>query len=196
VNTLMAQTGSNGGEGLNPDAFARFLRWLAEDMELALKRYSVIRKKLVNFFVRKGCSDPHELFDKTVDRVVLKIAAGGEYTNREAFCYGVARNIWLEDQRKPKPDSLVPDNIPSPPDDERELLEQKLKCLEGCMEELSPRSRDLITRYHQYQGRQKIECRRELAKEHRGENALRIKVLRIRKSLHDCVNACVAGSAQ
>jgi DNA-directed RNA polymerase specialized sigma24 family protein len=192
----MTQTGPNGGGGLTPDAFARFLRWLAEDVELALKRYWALRKKLVNFFVRKGCSDPHELFDKTVDVVVRKIDAGGEYTNQDAFCYGVARNIWLEHSRKPKPDPLVTDNIPSPPDDERESLEQKLKCLEGCMEELSPRSRDLITRYHQNQGRQKIESRKELAKEHGGENTLRIKAFRIRKSLHDCVNACLAGSAQ
>ena len=192
----MTQTGSNGGGTLTPDAFARFLRWLAEDIELALKRYWIIRKKLLNFFVRKGCSDPHVLFDKTVDVVVRKIDAGGEYTNQDAFCYGVARNIWKEHRRKPNPDPLVTDNIPAPRNDERELLELKLKCLEGCMEELSPRSRDLITRYHQNQGRQKIECRRELAKEHGGENTLRIKAFRIRKSLHDCVNACVAGSAQ
>jgi DNA-directed RNA polymerase specialized sigma24 family protein len=192
----MTQTGPNGGGGLTPDAFARFLRWLAEDIELALKRYWVVRKRLVNFFVRKGCLDPHELFDKTVDVVVRKIDDGGEYANQEAFCYGVARNIWLEHQRKPKPDPLVTDNIPAPRDEERGLLEQKLKCLEGCMEELSPRSRDLITRYYQNQGRQKIESRRELAKEHGGENTLRIKAFRIRKNLHDCVNACVAGSAQ
>lgn len=192
----MTQTGSNGGGGLTPEAFARFLRWLAEDIEVSLKRYWSIRKKLVNFFVRKGCVDPHELFDKTVDVVVRRIDAGGEYTNQEGFCYGVARNIWLEHQRKLKPDPLVTDNIPAPRDDERELLEQKLKCLESCMEELSLRSRDLITRYYQDQGQQKIARRKELAKEHGGENTLRIKAFRIRKSLHACVNACIAGSAQ
>src|SRR5207248_8570217 len=121
---------------------------------------------LITFFVRKGCVVPEELFDNTVDVVVRKLEAGGEYTNRDAFCYGVARNIWLEHLRKPKPGPLVTDNIPSPLDNDRELLEQKLKCLEGCMEELSARSRDLITRYHQNQGRQKIESRREMAKEH------------------------------
>lgn len=192
----MVQNGSNGEGGLSPDAFARFLRWLAADIEQALKRYWAIRKKLVNFFVRKGCSDPHELFDKTVDVIVRKIDAGGEYPNQDAFCYGVARNIWLEHRRKINPDPLVTDNISSPNDDERELHEQKLKCLEDCMEELSPRSRDLITRYHQNQGRKKIESRKELAKEHGGENTLRIKAFRIRKSLHDCVNTCLAGSAQ
>lgn len=192
----MVQNGSNGEGGLSPDDFARFLSWLSKDNEVALKRYWAIRKRLISFFVRKGCSDPLELFDKTVDRIIRKIRAGGEYTNQDAFCYGVARNIWLEHNRKPTPDPLVTDNIPSPPDDEGELLEQKLKCLEGCMEELSPRSRDLITRYHQNQGRKKIESRKELAKEHGGENTLRIKAFRIRKSLHDCVNACLAGSTQ
>jgi hypothetical protein len=182
--------------GLTPEAFARFLRWLSEDSDHAIKTFFTIRKKLITFFVRKGCIAPEELFDKTVDVVVRKIDAGGEYANQEAFCYGVARNVWLEHQKKPQPGPLVTDNIPSPQDDECELLEQKLKCLESCMEELSLRNRDLITRYYQNQGRKKIECRRELAKEHGGENTLRIKAFRIRKSLHGCVNACVAGSAQ
>ena len=192
----MTQTGSNGGGGLTPDAFARFLRWLSEDNALAIKAFFAIRKKLITFFVRKGCDVPEELFDNTVDIVVRKIDAGGEYTNQEAFCYGVARNIWREHVRKPKPGPFVTDDIPSPLNEDREILEQKLKCLEVCMEDLSPRSRDLITRYYQNQGRQKIECRRELAKEHGGENTLRIKAFRIRKTLHDCVNACVAGLAQ
>jgi|SRR6476661_7156382 hypothetical protein len=192
----MTQTGSKSGGGLTPDAFARFLRWLSEDNELAIKAFFAIRKKLITFFVRKGCDVPEELFDNTVDVVVRKIDAGGEYANQEAFCYGVAKNIWREHARKPKPGPFVTDDIPSPLNEDRELLEQKLKCLEVCMEDLSPRSRDLITRYYQNQGRQKIECRRELAKEHGGENTLRIKAFRIRKTLHDCVNTCVAGLAQ
>ena len=50
---------------LTPEAFGRFLRWLSEDDELAVREYDRIRKKLTRFFIHKGCTDPDDLFDKT-----------------------------------------------------------------------------------------------------------------------------------
>ena len=64
---------------LTPEAFGKFLRWLSEDDELAVREYQRIRTKLVRFFIHKGCTDADDLFDKTVDIVVAKVESCEEY---------------------------------------------------------------------------------------------------------------------
>src|SRR5215813_12121813 len=59
-----------GKRAITAESFGKFLRWLSKDDERAVREYQVIRMKLVRYFVHKGCSDPDELFDKTVDVVV------------------------------------------------------------------------------------------------------------------------------
>jgi DNA-directed RNA polymerase specialized sigma24 family protein len=179
---------------LTPEDFAQFLRWLSPDPELAIEEYMAVRKKLISFFIRKGCPEADVLFDETVDRVVKKVAEGGIYENRIGFCYGVARNVWKEYVRKPKPGPIAED-IASPSNHDRLSHEQQLQCLEACLEELSARDRDLITRFHRSQGRERIEARKRLAMEHGGDNTLRIKAFRIRNKLRACVNQCVKKSA-
>jgi hypothetical protein len=49
----------------------------------------------------------------------------------------------------------------------------------------------LITQYHRFQGREKIETRKHLAEIHGGLNKLRITACRIRARLHDCISSCV-----
>jgi hypothetical protein len=73
---------------------------------------------------------------------------------------------------------------------ELEVREQELKCLELCMDQLSPGDRDVVTRYHQGQGRDKIEARRLLSDGLGGVNALRIRMYRIRKELRVCIVQC------
>jgi hypothetical protein len=78
-------------KALTAEAFGKFLRWLSPNDESAVQEYQSIRLRLVRYFVHKGCSDPDDLFDKTIDVVVGKIEGGGEYPNPAAFCFGVAR---------------------------------------------------------------------------------------------------------
>lgn len=179
---------------LTPEDFAQFLRWLSPDPELAIEEYMTIRKKLVSFFVRKGCPVADELCDETLDRVNKKVAEGGQYENRLGFCYGVARNVWKEYLREIHSVSLSED-IPSPSNHDRLSHEQQLQCLEACLEELSARDRDLITRFHTGQGRERIETRKQLARENGSENTLRIRAFRIRRKLRVCVSQCVKKSA-
>jgi hypothetical protein len=175
---------------VTPEAFGKFLRWLSQNDELAVREYQSIRMKLVRYFVHKGCSDPDELFDKTVDVVVGKIDSCDTCPSPLAYCYGVARNIWRQDLRERKVASLEEDiAMPSYPD--VEIHEQELKCLEQCMERLLSSDRVLITRYHQGERRNKIDTRRILADGVGGANALRIKMCRIRKELRLCVADCV-----
>ena len=178
---------------LTAEAFGKFLRWLSENDERAVREYQSIRMKLVRYFIHKGCSDPDDLFDKTVDVVVGKIDTCGECPSPLAYCYGVAKNIWRQDlrERKSAPPAALEEHMALPVYPDPQIHEQELKCLEHCMDQLAPGDRDIVARYHQGQGHEKIETRRRLADGLGGVNALRIRMCRIRKDLRVCVAACV-----
>jgi DNA-directed RNA polymerase specialized sigma24 family protein len=179
---------------LTAEAFGKFLRWLSENDEKAVLEYQSIRTKLVRYFVHKGCSDPDDLFDKTIDVVVGKIDTLAEYSSPLAYCFGVAKNIWRQDLRERKPASLE-DNVAMPTNPEPQIHEQELKCLEHCIDKLSGSDRDVLVPYHQGQGHDKIEMRKQLAERLGGINALRIRMCRIRRNLRLCVAACLDQSA-
>jgi DNA-directed RNA polymerase specialized sigma24 family protein len=188
----MAVPGS--ARGLTPEAFGRFLRWLSPNDDQAVREYLSIRNKLVRYFIHKGCSDPDKLFDDTVDIVVAKVDTWAECPSPLNYCYGVAKNIWRQDLRERRSVALDQD-IVSPEHNAPEIHEHELNCLEHCMEQLASSDRDLVTRYHQFQGRDKIEIRRLLADRFGGVNKLRIRMCRIRKDLRTCVVNCVKRSA-
>jgi hypothetical protein len=174
---------------LTAEAFGRFLRWLSENDEIAVREYQRIRAKLIRFFIHKGCMDADALFDKTVDIVVAKVESCVDYQNPLAYCYGVARNVWHEDTRERKSVALEVD-VPSPEHPDPKVHELELQCLDRCLDRLSPADRDVVTRYHGQHGREKIQARRVLADGAGGMNALRIRVHRIRKELRICVIDC------
>jgi DNA-directed RNA polymerase specialized sigma24 family protein len=179
---------------LTPESFGKFLRWLSPDDELAIREYQSIRRRLVRYFVHKGCPDPDELFDQTVDIMVGKINSILERpASPLAYCYGVAKNVWRQKMREYKPTILDADPVSPEPSDSI-MYEHELQCLDRCVDQLSASDRDVITRYHHGEGREKIESRRVLADSIGGMNALRIRVCRIRKDLRICVTTCVKRS--
>lgn len=181
---------------LTPEVFASFLLWLSPAPEQAGREYLDIRNTLVKFFVRKGCAHAEELTDKTLDRVVLIVHREPEkYTKPISLCCGVAKKVWFEYRRKILPESLEDENIPGPDPPDDEFTEHEMQCLSHCLDQLSQRDRELITQYHQFQGRQRIENRKHLAGLHGGMNKLRITACRIRARLHDCISSCKQRSA-
>ena len=180
---------------LTPEAFASFLLWLSPDPGKAAGEYLEIRQTLKKFFVRKGCAHAEELTDRTLDRVVLIVHDEPEkYPTAISLCCGVARNVWLEYLREAMPVTLEDDNIPAPAQPEDDFTDRELECLGRCLDQLPLRDRELITQYHQFQGREKIETRKHLAQTYGGLNKLRITAFRIRARLHDCISGCVQGS--
>jgi len=180
---------------LTPEAFASFLAWLSPDQGQAAREYLEIRQTLVRYFVRKGCAHAEDLTDRTLDRVVLiSEHEPGKYPKPLPLCCGVARRVWLEYLREFNPPSLDADNLPESVHNDEEFSEQEITCLHSCLSRLSLQERELITRYHQFQGHQKIQTRRELAQIHGGLNKIRITTCRIRARLHDCVTDCVQPS--
>lgn len=181
---------------LTPEAFGKFLEWLSGDNLTAVDAYQSLRRRLIRYFGQKACTDPEELFDETVDIMMEKIEQGGEViVNPIAYCFGIARNVWLQDVRKRRSVSIDRD-FASPEPQESSPSEQELECLARCVKQLPPSDRVIITRYHWSQGSEKIETRKVLAAGLGGMNALRIKVCRIRKGLRSCVVDCVNRSAR
>ena len=178
---------------LTPEAFGKFLRWLSEDDEMAVREYQRIRAKLTRFFIHKGCTNADDLFDKTVDIVVGKIESCAEYSNPLAYCYGVARNVWYQDTRERKLVAIDAD-VPSLEHPDPKVRELELQCLDRCLTQLSQGDREIIVQYHAGQGRDKIQARKALAAGVGGTNVLRIRMCRIRKELRICVVACIKRS--
>jgi DNA-directed RNA polymerase specialized sigma24 family protein len=175
---------------ISPEGFGRFLRWLSSDDEQAVREYQLIRRRLVSFFIHRGCTNSDELFDETVDIVITKIETGAEIVNALAYCYGVARNVLRTSARRRKPVSLDRDFVsPQALDTERRELE--LDCLESCVSRLPSDDRQIVARYHEGRGREKIEARKALAARVGGLNALRVRVCRIHKVLRLCMIDCL-----
>jgi hypothetical protein len=194
--TMSSKPEPVSSRAMSQEAFRAFLLWLSEDEEKAASEYLEIRSTLVKFFVRKGCVHSEELADRTLDRVVVIAQAdSSKYPKPIALCCGVARRVWLEYLREAVPEPLEADNISASEQKNADFTEGELRCLESCLEKLPADERELITRYHQFQGSQKIETRKHLAEVHGGLNRLRITTYRIRTRLHECVSGCVQHSS-
>lgn len=177
------------------DAFERLLGVLDPDRERAAEAYETLRQKLVRFFEWRGAGVPQDLADRVVDRVSRKLAEGETIREKpSAYFYGVARNIlrehWDEKKRERAALRALPREDPSGNPDP--VLEQRLRCLERCLDALSAENRGLITRYYHGETRRKIENRKNLA----GSlaiplNALRIRACRLREKIERCVVECL-----
>lgn len=173
---------------LTQKAFDQLLAWLGPDRELAGEKYEEIRRHLIKIFVCRGSATPEDLADETINRVIRKIpeVAAGYVGNPALYFYNVAQKIHLEYLRK---QNTTP---PPPPVIQPEDVEQKYRCLDQCMQSVTPNNRALILQYYQEEKQAKIDRRKELA-ERLGVavNALRIRACRIRSQLEACVAACL-----
>jgi DNA-directed RNA polymerase specialized sigma24 family protein/DNA-binding MarR family transcriptional regulator len=186
------------------NAFDKFLEMLNTDRELAGNTYELLRQKLIVFFSCASSGSPEDLADKTLDRMVNLIARRpkeiGAVANIAAYCFGVAKNILRESWRQSKREVELPDEnyLDVWPTDlaerrvDEEHANEKLECLESCLQRLSPENGELIVLYYQGEGRARLDTRRALA-ERLGIslNALAIRSLRIRSKLEVCIIKCL-----
>ncbi|HKQ04635.1 MAG TPA: hypothetical protein VJ464_05855 [Blastocatellia bacterium] len=177
---------------MNQDDFERFLAWLDPDRDEACEKYEKIYRRIMVICRANGIpkNEVEELADDTIDRVVRKVPeiADSYKGNPAPYCYGVARNVIHEWFRRPR--LLVPP--PPPPPDVAKEKERYARCLEHCLEQLAPADRRRLLDYYAAEGRKKIELRRQLAAELGiSENALRIRLSRLRATLKECIEACL-----
>ena len=173
--------------------FDSLLAWLDEDRDAAAIKYEEIRRGLIIMFAGRRCLEAEELADETITRVALKaseLAKDYEGNPANYFC-GVANNVhreWVREMvksTKAKKDALPPDPEPD--------IEQLFECLEGCLKEtLAPPERKLALDYYRSEKLSMINQRKALAEELKiGQNALRIRLHRIRADLLPCILECL-----
>lgn len=196
--------------GITQAAFDRLLFELDPDREQAGLKYEAIRHKLTNLFRWRGCVNPDEYVDMTIDRVTRKFQEGAEIHARDPYLYfhGVALNVLREHWKKVEKhnttalDELVPSQAPSENpivkqemESDRLETELRLDCLNHCIADLPKAQLEILTAYHDEKGGTKMAQRNELARKlDIPMNALRIRVYRIRGDLEACVGTCVKNS--
>ena len=176
---------------LGQDDFERLLSWLDEDRESAGLIYEKIRRRLITILAARGCWLAEELADETIDRVARRVAdIQTNYVGDKAIYFlGVMNNVHHEYLKRP----LAPRLIESQPDaDEREIIH---RCLDSCLSKLAPHARQLIEQYYAENKRAKIALRRLIARRLGIKSAtLRLRALRIRAKLQECIRLCLQTS--
>ena len=173
---------------LSEQSFESLLHWLDSDRDRAGKRYEDIRGRLIKIFSSRGCAEPDLLADETINRVARRIEEiAATYEGDPAlYFYGVANKIHLEQFRKHKTLTRTP-VVPAVND-----FEQEYACLEYCIGDLPPDSRDLVLQYYAEEQHAKIVNRQLLAERLGiGLNALRIRAHRARLILRKCILSCL-----
>lgn len=173
---------------LTKESFDALLAWLDPAREEAGRKYEEIRLRLIKIFACRGCCEPEDLADETINRVSKKLNEIQEtYSGDPArYFYGVANKVHLEYLRR-KPAPVQP--VRTENSDE---IEKEFECLERCILKLTPDNRLLVLGYYQDEKRAKIDHRKNLAEQMGiAVNALRIRACRIRASLQKCVQSCV-----
>jgi len=121
-----------------------------------------------------------------------KIEEGEEIRDPHAYCYGTARLVLLEAfKRQTREQEAAHEYHRASPPPEDDDLEDRLRCLRRCLNELPPAQRDLIRDYYRGGGSERIDRRRGLAGTLGiGMNALRIRAFRLSDRLQACVTGC------
>jgi DNA-directed RNA polymerase specialized sigma24 family protein len=171
------------------EKFEAFLHWLSPEKDKAGEEYERLRFRLTTFFAARNCRFPEDLADETINRVIIK---SNELTieNKLAFCYGTAKNVFLESLRKEKNHINIDDIEIAAKPVEPQFAD---KCLEKCLGKLSTENRTLIIDYFSESKSAKITLREKIS-ETLGitQTNLRMKVVRIKQKLKKCLIECSA----
>ncbi len=181
-------------------AFGRLLEWLDDGVESHGERYLEMRRRLVSYFDRRDCTSADELADETFNRIAKTLETSVVATRPPArYCFVVARFVLLENFRMER--RHVPLDEPRTAqisrgirliiDETAATREQRLDCLDRCLQELRPEQRELAIEYYRDARRQRIDRRQALA-DRLGIsiNALGIRACRLRDTLRACVEGC------
>jgi DNA-directed RNA polymerase specialized sigma24 family protein len=180
---------------ITSELFESLLDWLGPTRDEGARKYEVIRDRLIKILLKKGCSDPEDLTDETVNRVTLKLPEIKEsYAGNPLWYFiRVARHVWLESLRSKEVSFEV---VPEPvvvqrnPDPARE-------CLQQCLALLPQNQRELVLDYYLNRKKAKIDLHRAMAEElGLSPNALRLRTHRIRANLEKCVLECLDAAAK
>jgi len=178
--------------------FDAFLNWLSPDSEEAGIEYERIRKGLIRFYDFRGCSDLEFLADETINRVIWKFHTLdlSKKVQKTTIFYKFAGNIYreyvkhfTEKEIQLEPDWDIEDiNVQSSQDSDNDLF----KCLDKCLDELSPKEKNLILAYYSEEKSAKTLLRKKLANELSIKlETLHVRACRIKETLRKCMEECM-----
>jgi DNA-directed RNA polymerase specialized sigma24 family protein len=179
---------------LTQEAFDRLLATFDPNRENAGKKYLELRGHLVRMFEWRGCPFPEDHADETVNRVARKLSEGELIREPAQYAIGVARMLLLEIRREQTRQQSAFGELAQadPVTYEFEELDPRVACLEQCLQSLSGENRALILHYYQGEKGAKIENRKKLTDRFKVPiNTLRMRALRLREKLQECVEKCV-----
>lgn len=175
---------------LTREKFSSFLEWLSPDIDTAGEEYERLRFRLCTFFSQRQCSFADDLADETINRVILK-ASEERIENKIAYCYGVAKNVYRESLRKQRPHLDIEEIQIAAKAPEEQTFPQE--CLDKCLQELSPESREILLDYFSETNLKKIELHRRLSQSLKmTQTALRMRVMRAKHKLKICIEQCMS----
>ena len=177
---------------LTAQAFERLLGILDADRDRAGAAYEHLRERVAGLLHWWGSPWPLDLADETMDRVARKLQEGVEVPRERlpAYVRGVARMVFYEAARRPREDEL-PETLDLTAPVGHEEKEESLRCLDRCLQTLSPADRDCVLRYYSNE-ESKTNVRRALAASLGvSATALRIRTSRLRGRLETCVSRCL-----
>jgi RNA polymerase sigma factor (sigma-70 family) len=184
---------------LTQESFETLLDWLDSERESAGQKYETIRRRLIKIFYGRGCHDPEDLADETINRVAYKVKEFKEpYKGDPAlFFYGIAQKICLEARRKKTEQTTdlttnqISFYIPVLDEESDEYFLQR-NCLNKCLVKLSPDDRGIVIKYYASEEQTNIEHRQRLAEQSGlSLSTLRVRAFRIRQRLQKCVQNCL-----
>ena len=150
----------------------------------------MIRESLIRIFVSKGFNDAEDMADEVIDRVAKRVPELRETYVGEPVRYfhGVGRYLVLEHGRKKETATdELPVRLP-----EIDRHSDEYECLLKCLKFLAQDKRELILDYYLYQGHEKIEHHRDMAKELGiTDGALRGRAFQVRSRLEKCISDCI-----
>lgn len=192
---MVARSTQPREDGLAATAWSELLAFLARGGRDGGAVYEELRQRLQFYFEWKGCADAPALVDDTMNRIAAKLASGEQIHTDEPrrYAFGVARFVYLEAVKRGAlhvADDRRAGVAAGAETDEPVQREARLAALEACLGQLPPHTQQLLLRYHEDDGRQRIDHRKRLADELGiALNALRIRVHRIRAQIEACVRA-------
>jgi RNA polymerase sigma factor (sigma-70 family) len=185
-------------EILTQEMFDELLAWLDPNREVASRRYEEIRRSLVKVFAWRKCSDAEEMADHVINRVARKVPelrANYQGTPVRYF-HGVARKLLHEYQKSAELEVSLTDFEMATAQgsaERSEELEVADMCLRRCLDKIGAQKRRQIITYYGHEKSEKIRHRRELAEQMGiGQNALRVRMHRLRTILEKCIEGCIA----
>ena len=180
---------------LTPESFDKLLVAFGGDRDAGGEKYLEIRSNLMRFFEWRGCSFPEDHADETINRIAKRIDEGEEILNPAGYAMGVARLLLLEiiKSRQREQSALTEMGTATDVYEAPEDGDQRLDCLQNCLQTLSTDNRELILQYYQGEKSEKIQNRKNLL-DRLGipVNTLRMRALRLREKLQTCVEECVS----